>query len=372
MLFKHTIYALAFWAIFSNSVFSQDSITNLPISRNIGLRYHTGIVIPHHANMAYFINDYSRGTELTYGITNCNKDNWMRYFNYPEIGIGLFYNTFGSNDIYGSGISLYPYIQSTLFRSSRFLIRNKVAFGLGYATKPYDIDINPNNHILGSHLNAYVGLGFYATYNTGNHWAINSNLSFNHLSNGAMANPNNGINTVTASIGVNYIFEGGLNPLVQKIHPPKSSINEILIVAGFGRSQSALFNPNYYNSFTFSAAHMWHRSEKNAWGLGIDLINYGAAPYVFNEFPTPASFSETLYVGVAGHYNIAMGKSVVFIQLGKYALYQIKPKQMLYSKIGLRYNITNHLLASFGVKASFFKAEFLEFGIGYSFKYNRR
>lgn len=103
---------------------------------------HFGLVLPHHEEMTYFINDFSYGMDFNYGITKYNKP-WYQYTNYPELGIGFFFNSFGNPDVFGSGSSLYGYIQPTIYSSSKFSFKSKIALGAGYVNKPYQEEANP-------------------------------------------------------------------------------------------------------------------------------------------------------------------------------------------------------------------------------------
>jgi hypothetical protein len=338
------------------------------VFQSITIRPHWGIVIPHHANMVYFIDDFSAGGEITYSFENFSKKGWGQYFNYPEVGIGLFYNTFGNKEVFGQGLSLYPYIQSNIFRGRRFSLRNKVALGIGYVNKPYDRENNPMNHIFGSHFNAYVGLGFYARYKLSPHWSINANVSLNHLSNGAYTKPNHGINTLTGGLGFGYHFNKEFCPSLPKAKAPQSRDQELLIVASAGKSQATFYNPNKYFSGSINVNYLWYRSKKVAWGLGLDAIHYGAAPYIYLEDPMDSEGDDNFFGGAYTSYNLFMGRTTIFIQIGAYLLKSIEPPQPVYPRVGLRYNINKHLVANFGIKASFFRAEFLEFGIGYRIK----
>ena len=89
---------------------------------NLTVRYHQGLVIPHHVNMLYFIDDFSRGLEVTYGRQLFDENSWESYFNYPEIGLGFYYGTFGNKDIFGAGLALFPYINYNIHRSPKLNI----------------------------------------------------------------------------------------------------------------------------------------------------------------------------------------------------------------------------------------------------------
>lgn len=337
-------------------------------------RIHGGIVVPHHVNMMYFIDDFSGGIEVTYGRALFSPDSWESYFNYPEIGMGLYYGTFGNKDIYGAGIALFPYINYNIYRSPKISIQNKVSMGLGYATKPFDIETNTFNTVFSSHLNAYIGLGLLMDYRIHKHLSLSASASLTHLSNGAFKKPNHGINTLTASLGAKYHFNEQLTPVLDKQVAPPNHQREIIIVGSVGRSQSSMYNKQLFWNASLSVNHLWHLNEKRAIGLGFDQFYSETAPYSWEAYEDTDgsinfSTNDYLFNALFASYNVFLGKTTLFVNIGAYVHSNIKPPQPIYPRIGIRHYVTRNLIANFSVKASFFRSEFLEFGLGYSFRY---
>jgi len=333
-------------------------------------RFHGGIVIPHHTNMMYFIEEYSGGIEVNYGRSIFSTENWQSYFNYPEIGIGLYYGTFGNKDIYGSGYALFPYINYKLYRSPRLSIHNKVSMGLGYATKPFNEENNTYNNVFSSHLNVYIGLALLMDYRISDRLSIALSTSLTHLSNGAARKPNHGINTLTASLGTKYHFNKALTPVLTKRKAPDSNTQELFVVGSIGRNQSTPYNETLYWNASLSANYLFHLNKKRAIGIGFDQFYSQSAPYTWEAYKNSdenIEFSSRHYLfnGLFGSYNVFLGKTTLFMNLGVYLHTNIKPPQPLYPRLGIRYKITNHFIANFSLKASFFRSEFMEFGIGY-------
>ena len=337
----------------------------------ITARYHYGIVVPHHTSMAYLIEDFSQGFELTYGKSTYGKDNWEKYFNYPEIGFGFYYGTFGNKDIYGDGYALFPYVNFNIYRTHRFDAHYKVSLGIGYATKPFRIDNNIYNSVFGSHLNAYVGFGLMLDYRIINKLSLSAAMSLNHMSNGGIKKPNNGINTATISIGTKYHFNDATILPSLKHQTPSDHSKEILITGFLGNNQGASFVSNTYWSGGISACHLWHNTVKRAFGLGIDLMYFGGAPYLYFQENEKASygFRDHFYSGIFMAYHKYLGRTMMYLNLGAYIHQHLKPAQPIYPRVGIRYQITERLLGHFGIKANFFTAEYLEFGLGYRIPY---
>ncbi|WP_444821852.1 acyloxyacyl hydrolase [Thermophagus sp. OGC60D27] len=342
-----------------------------PPQQDVTVLYHHGIVIPHHANMIYFLNDYSRGVEINYGLLKFESDGWQQYYNFPEAGIGLFYNSYGNPDIYGQGIAVFPYLHFPIIRTSKFSLKNKVAMGIGYTNKPFDYKENPWNQIFGAHLNVYVGFGLYTGYRILDNWSIYGSASLNHMSNGALRKPNNGINTLTFSIGTRYHFQKELLPDLKKIPAPPSNARDFQVFINYGRSQANDYNFNIYSSGSLTINHLWYRSAKSAWSAGIDVLYFGAAPYAYPDNNEYITHSHRMFYGLFGGRHWIMGKTSLFAQVGVYLYSYIDPPQPVYPRLGIRRQITERLLFNFSVKASFFRSEFIEIGLGYRIPYKR-
>ena len=339
---------------------------------------HFGLVIPHHEEMTYFINDFSYGIDINYGITKYGKK-WYQYTNYPEIGFGLFYNSFGNPDIFGFGLSGYGYIQPTIFRSKKFSFNSKLALGLGFVNKPYQEETNPYNHVFGSTFNVFIGLGIFAKYKISPRWTLSGNLSYNHLSNGSIKKPNHGVNTLTLGIGAGFNINSiDTYEMTTSVQAPHSNARDLIVFLSVGKSQRSLYKPTDYPAVTLNVNHLWWVSKKTAWGVGIDGIYYGAAPYDYlldnNQFSDEEeifSHKDKMYGSIFGSYNFRFNNTQIFFHVGAYLLYTIEPKQLIYPRLGVRQRIYKNLYGNFSIKASFFKAEFIEFGLGYRINYKK-
>ncbi|MCT4590640.1 MAG: acyloxyacyl hydrolase [Carboxylicivirga sp.] len=373
MKLTHNIYLIVLLLITTQLIKSQSLLKKDKAADHhtyLTTRIHGGVVVPHHANMMYFIEEYSKGFEINYGRSVFSMDSWQSYFNYPEIGIGFYYGTFGNKDIYGSGFALFPYINYKIYRSPKLSIHNKVSMGLGYATKPFNDKENIYNNVFSSHLNAYIGLAILMDYRINERFSLALSTSLTHLSNGAARKPNHGINTLTASLGTKYHFNKALTPVMAKTKAPVSRLQELLIVGSVGRNQSTPYNETLYWNASLSANYLFHLNEKRAVGFGYDQFYSESAPYTWEAYENgneEISFTSRHYLfnALFCSYNVFLGKTTLFLNLGAYLHTNIKPPQAIYPRLGIRHQITNKIVANFSLKASFFRSEFMEFGLGY-------
>lgn len=340
----------------------------------VAFRYHFGIAVPHHTSMAYLINDYAHGCEINLIRNRYRSGLWESYLKRPETGIGLWYSSFGRKEIYGEGFAIYPYINFRIFDLGKLEAKYRVALGLGYANKPFDYEKNTYNTVFGSHFNAYVGFGALLNYPLSKYFSLTGSFSLNHMSNGSSRKPNNGINTVSLSAGVIYELNQVEDPPWQPTTQPKSTARELLVTASAGRNQAAAYNPIIYWSGSVTITHLWYKKSNKAYGLGLDLIRYGGAPLAFKNFEdldlsAQYSPSDYYFTGAFATMESHLGTTSLYIAAGAYLYHKTTPRQPVYARLGVRQKIKGGLLAHFGIKANFFTAEFIEFGLGYRLRY---
>ncbi|MFT3739456.1 MAG: acyloxyacyl hydrolase [Breznakibacter sp.] len=326
--------------------------------------------------MVYQINDHSRGAELKLFWNDYSNNSWRRYFGYPETGISIFYQTFGNKDIYGEGIALYPSVNFRLIGNSNFAVKYKLGLGMAYATKIFDKATNPSNTILSSHLNAFVGLGLSLDARISPHWSTSLGCSLSHLSNGAIRKPNNGVNTALLSLSASYLMAPTSVPVSKRIKPPIQKNRYLLATAAFGSNQTTDFDGKSYKSGTISLAHIWSNKPTHGYGIGIDAMYYGGAPsndpeLDLSDLKTSYAFWDYFYSSIFLAYHLQMDKTTVFFNIGAYIYEKTPATQPIYPRLGIRYELSRNLLAHFGIKASFFRAQYLEFGVGYKIQTKR-
>jgi len=375
------IYSFFVIALTSGHGYSKvhyQSVSSDSTVRIIRATPHFGLVVPHHEDMVYFVNDFSYGLDVNISQIKYNQE-WYQYLNYPEVGIGVFYNTFGNSQIYGEGLAAYSYIQSSLFRNKKISINTKVGAGLGYVNRPFNIESNPYNHVFGSHLNVFINFGMLAQYKISSRWSASLHLAMNHFSNGAIRKPNHGVNTLTCGLGVEFLlndFDESLAP--GRISAPRSNARDLLFFASYGRSQRSPYKPEFYPAISFNMNHLWWISKKTAWGVGVDGIYYGAAPFEYviieEQYSTEQygfSTADKMYGCIFGSYNFRFNRTQLFAHVGLYLWYKTKPSQIIYPRMGVRQELFKNIYANVSIKASFFKAEFVEFGLGYRLNYQK-
>ena len=131
-----------------------------------------------------------------------------RIYGGPYQGIGLAYYTFGNQKEIGNPATVYLLQGGSLARfDPRLALNYEWNFGLSSGWHPYDPDINPNNVIIGSKINAYLNTNLYLNWELSSRVDLTSGITLTHFSNGNTRFPNAGLNTCllyTSFIGCSF------------------------------------------------------------------------------------------------------------------------------------------------------------------------
>ena len=174
------------------------------VSNQLEFGVSSGRVIRHNAKFKPIVNGPSFLYQLSWVRHRNDSLAWRKAANFPRVGLTLMVADCAPNDVFGYGIGVSPFIDFTLRQRSKSRLDFRLGTGLAYFTEAYDPVSNPENNVIGSHLNTIVHLGIH------HQWMLNSRLSLGqgidliHFSNARSTSPNLGINTVAAKFSVRY------------------------------------------------------------------------------------------------------------------------------------------------------------------------
>ena len=366
------IYIVCFFVILFQKIDASNG--NDSVYYAIEVKYQYGILIPHHPEINYFVNDYVQGGEINFIRRRYNTEFWESEYKRLETGIGFWVSSLGRDEIYGNAFSLFPFVNLHLFHLGKLHVKTRVALGVGYATKPFDRYKNPFNSIFSSHFNAYIGLGFMIYYPVFDKLLIQSGLSINHLSNGASSKPNHGMNTFAISVGARYNITDSKDFVPKKQEIKNYKRKELLTTLSAGKNHPAFYIDRKFWSGSFTTIHSWYTKNTMSLGVGLDFINFGGAPYAFKNLENTDEirefgFKDYFYVGTTFNLENFFGNTSIYIAPGLYLHYKTNPRQPLYARLGIRQKLYGNFWGHFGIKANYFVAEFIEFGVGYRIRY---
>lgn len=291
----------------------------------------------------------------------------------------------------GTSMALYGSIRRSLFRShsgwgADYAFHN----GVAYSTRTFDWQTNIDNEIIGSPLSIYFGLTFQLNYQ----WRqlqLFAGPEFRHLSNGALARPNKGVNKLGVAAGVRYY----LHPIVMadstKHRTPfhdrgfytnlsyhtgfMTSVGEWILCQGAGVRGEPLPYDHFamYVSHGISADVMYRYARRYASGIGLDAYY---EPYIRRaatlKGPIPSDMSRWS-LGVAAKHEVFYERLSLQLAIGYYlsrpfAAYAIAGEEPYYERVGLRYTLPlcgDRIKIGYNIHAHFTKAYASELVIDY-------
>jgi hypothetical protein len=308
--------------------------------------------------------------QLTYG-----KHKWERAYNYPILGVSLFYSSFGNSAELGQAFALMPFINFPLIRERNFMLGFRFALGIGYLTNKFDRLDNYTNLAIGSHFNAAVNLQFEARYRF-NPWLTGSaGICLQHFSNGSLKTPNYGLNAPLISVGVAFKPKKENKNITDRFYPPTEPYSAILttsvefnvgVSVGYKNMEQTL-GENFF-VFQFYENTFYQVSRKSKVGLGLDLSYDPSHLKILEMSGTQVDNNlKILRPGINAAYEMILSKFAFIFNLGYYLGGMETSNGPLYEKLSFQYNFSKNFFANVMLKVHFGRADYIAWGIGYKF-----
>jgi len=347
------------------SSFSQnsDSIKNISFST----KYSYGYMYAHHKSFKYFIKNYVSTINTSIGFKTKGNKTWQQIYNYPTIGLGYYFADLGNPQLLGYVNAIYPFISVSIINKKKFKLNYKFSEGIAWVSKKFDLYKNNYNLAIGSYLNVYINFNLDAEIKIAKKTYLILGFGLTHYSNGGTVQPNKGFNLITMQTGIKYNLHEKEYIIKNKI-PEFNSKNEYSIVLSGGFKNLPPAQKTFFPVSSLMLNFKRQFSYKGKFGLGFDLF-YDKSRTVVLKYegiknPTKA---EMFYGGSHLSYDFVYGKMSFTTQVGVYLLRKARFYQPVYSRFGLSYKFDNNLTANIHLKTFWAAADFIEYGIGYSF-----
>jgi len=361
---KHLI--LLFALVSSTLLFSQENSTRFS-SLQADLFY--GIPIEHDNSLDEAIQGNAYGVLLSWNKVSNKNTKYNTLYNFPERGYSFLYENFNSS-ILGEAFGIYRHYTYNLTPTKKNHLKLTTAFGLGYATKKYDAVNNPQNFAIGSNLLASAYFKFQYIQFINNNLSINSAISLIHFSNMSYKNPNLGINTLALNVGVNYKLNSVEVSKKDTIFNINKKLKYHLILRG-GYNESKIIDSGLYPFFVASFNLSKTVNNYSTLTAGVDYFNseFLIEYATYSNYENGKNYPENNphRVGIFIGHALTQNNFAFIAQLGFYAYYPVPYESRVYERFGFQYKLGKHWLAELTMKVNLFRAEALEFGIGYTF-----
>lgn len=337
----------------------------------IEARGHYGFVAPHHDNIVHLTSQHFGMTELNLFMRTNGDNYWEQQHKYPLKGISFLYTDLGGNPYLGRAAAVIPYLNFQLTKGQKVGLWFRFGVGAGYLSRRFDRTENHKNIAIGSHFNAAIQMMYELRWRIVPRLDFCAGLGLTHFSNGAIKVPNLGINIFTLSSGLAYKLNR--TELPRKVSETTEVLDrkwEFSAFAVFGFSELyAAYGPKYY-AFMFSGSALkpiGHRGKRKI-GIGLD-ISWDAAVVesmlrISQEFSHPA---EAIRPGLSFTHRMDFSRLSILMQLGFYPYTKYKDDGYIYDRLALQYRFGKHYMIHLGLKTHLFKADMIEYGVGYRF-----
>lgn len=348
--------------------------SNHNLTAEIKLQY--GLLMSHHLELDIFRSHFP-AFEISLQKATYGKYRWEAEYDYPLIGISLWYSGLGGFPELGSAIAVYPTINFPLVRDNKQSLNFKLGIGLGYLTNRFDRIDNYKNFAIGSHINIAASLFFEYRKRLSKMMTFTTGLGLTHFSNGTMKTPNYGLNILTASVGISSYLSNPNRSLDKKILPKlypfefdgrKYLSFEVAAAMAF-KDMSQQYGKSFY-VFAAYTNIMARVSYKSKFGMGFDLTHDASDRIIYEsrhaEVPDNLQITK---IGINVAYELVMDRLTFLFNAGMYISGMERSESDLYQRLTLKYFITNKIYANMALSAHLGKAEYVGFGLGYQVKF---
>lgn len=332
---------------------------------SVGVRGYFGSFLTTQPKSVYVRDSYAGYGEIYFQQQTTGKKDWQVTHRYPQWGISFLYGNTGSKEYIGKMSSLYGFVNLPFIQKKKYTGSIRLGAGPGWVTKPFDINTNPKNTLIGSRYNVFLNMSLINEFRISNHLRFDAGIGFMHLSNGGTTLPNLGLNTPNLFAGLQYRFS---DPIINRRTLPDNFDKKMQykIYTTIAFKMAPWVGGNYYLINTIQGEAMKRVSRNNGFGGGVMFFYDRTLQYFPMESVYAVAGRKKLQIGIYGGYEHFFGKLSIPVQLGFYA-YNKDKSLFTFTQFGLRYQFTNHFGAELLLKSHGGQADFIHTGIGYMF-----
>lgn len=345
----------------------------------VELNYMGGRILKHTKNFRAPVPPYSQAVELNFIQQTDGNKQWQQRRRYPLWGAGLVMTNYGDNANIGTCYGINANLQFPLVRAGRFEWTGRIGAGISYVTRRFSLapEWDTLNTAISSHFNNFTLFTTDFRYFLSDHWAVQVGGQFSHISNGALRQPNLGINFTGLHAGVRWYPQSARPPHIHDPNLPHLS-NRWLAQArlGFSFTESGYANGPLYPVGIATVYASKRYLSKNKALIGLDasvhpkIYAFMRANEVEPGKERAGSWKAAVFVG----HEWLMGRAGLQVQVGYYVKKAWLNGGNIYQKLGANYYLVRRehgalkeLFLSCFLKTHLAQAELGEFAIGWGF-----
>lgn len=332
----------------------------------IEMRGKLGFLAAHRGVMGHLPSEPAVAGEISWINQTKGRKQWHAACGYPTTGFTLFGGSVGNNEILGTFWGAYGFIEFPFLTLGNYRFTGKLGSGLAYGTKYFNYENNPKNVAMSTPINALICIGVKSSYRFGRN-NLTLGLDMTHFSNGAFKVPNLGVNLPYISLGYGRVIRMRQNDSI--IEPNVLPFNKWLINLTGIASAKEMFptGGKKYPVFALSGSVRWFSKPKVGMEFGLDLISKQAILGYRPEITK--SQWDIVQAGAFAAYLLPLDQFHFVFGMGVYLKDKYQPEDALYHRIGMRYYLKNGLNLNVGLKSHWARADYVEWGLGYTFNF---
>lgn len=223
------------------------------------------------ANTGFPKTGLQKAIFISFGKHNrTNKKEWATRLNYPKTGISLGITNFGNMEKLGRTYTVIPFMEFPLLKKRTQKLNLHIALGGAYADTQHNIITNPFNQAISTKINWSFRSFLYRNILKDKNADWRFGLGYIHYSNGHTKLPNQGLNSLLASISAKVNSNKEKNqPILEEAKKINTSQTYFSIRTGIGQNAlSKIFNnKKEVYAFNVSAGKIINKTFKIGGGI---------------------------------------------------------------------------------------------------------
>lgn len=349
---------------------------------------------------------------------NDTDKEWASRLNYPNIGVSIGFTDFGNSENIGYAYSILPFIEFSILKQKIKGLNLHVAFGSSYMDTQYNENSNEFNRAITTKINwSFRSFLYYDVFkNKTTDWRLG--LGLLHHSNGHTKLPNQGLNSIAASISakidgekeavlnlethnfksksqtyLDFRFGLGQNVLSEKFNS-KKEVYSIAASAGkiinntfkFGGGFYYRFYEHYYDYINNNEALVVEQVPhytKNPFGYATAFGLFATSELLIDHIGIELDLGLNIYKPfykidwqLNKGYSFENAENETIEVLGELDWYY-EIKRTVSARMGLKYYLRNtnrapkhNLYIGAHINANLGQADFTELSLGYVYRFN--
>lgn len=334
-----------------------------------------GVLAPHSGSVKVLMGGPFPIYEVGIGLPTLGSKSFHDYYPNHQFGVLLNFSPLSSPQYLGFSCGILPYIDISLSKNSRNSFYFRLGSGLSYIQKPFDIETNIKNQVIGTHINNVTDLLFKYKFHINDNIEIRIGIGLQHYSNGSFTRPNLGLNIPHLSTGIKYHIKP-LENAMQRDSVGKDTSNFYTNLT-YGYKNLDFGAPTHYSVINIGGGYSFS-FRKNRWlHLQADLIYDESIPHLKN-YDFDLKMKDSFIFGLFATYEKKFGNVGLTFGSGYYlhSIYTTFDQDWsfknkggrFYNRVGVKAYLSNTIYSMINIRSHTGEADNIEFGIGYRFR----